>query len=101
MTTEELERRVLAEGIVSLAAAEWGTLEGALEEIERHDTFISGDLVIGRYGGVLVAVEEPAPDKRVLRHLADEAEARRFVKERLDTYERMWDGCGCKVDYFR
>jgi hypothetical protein len=26
-------------------------------------------------------------------------EADRFVRERLETYERMWDGCGCKIDY--
>jgi len=21
-----------------------------------------------------------------------------FVKDRLDFYERKWDGCGCKID---
>ncbi len=25
--------------------------------------------------------------------------AQEFVAARLETYERMWDGCGCKVDY--
>ena len=28
-----------------------------------------------------------------------ESEARAFVEERLETYDRMWDGCGCKVHY--
>ena len=23
-----------------------------------------------------------------------------FVDDRLAAYERMWDGCGCKIDYF-
>ncbi len=25
--------------------------------------------------------------------------ARRFVEDRMETYERMWDGCGCRIDY--
>ena len=24
----------------------------------------------------------------------------RFVAERMDQYERMWDGCGCRIDYY-
>jgi len=27
-------------------------------------------------------------------------EAEDFVKDRLDFYERKWDGCGCKIDYY-
>jgi hypothetical protein len=101
MTAEDLRRRVLAEGIVTLGSAEWTRVEGSFDEVERHDTFIAGDLVIARSGDVLVAVEEPMPGKRVIRRLDDESEARAFVRDRLDTYERMWDGCGCKVDYYR
>jgi hypothetical protein len=101
MTAEDLTQRVLAEGIVTLESAEWRQLEDSFDAVERHDTFIAGDLVIARSDGVLVAVEAPTPDKRVIRRLADEGEARAFVRERLDTYERMWDGCGCKVDYYR
>ena len=25
--------------------------------------------------------------------------AERFVEDRLSDYERMWDGCGCKIEY--
>lgn len=28
------------------------------------------------------------------------AEARSFVDGRLETYDNMWNGCGCKVDYY-
>jgi len=101
MTAEDLRHRVLAEGIVTLESADWERLGGSFDEVERHDTFIAGDLVIARSGDVLVAVERPTAGKRVIRRLTDESEARAFVRDRLDTYERMWDGCGCKVDYYR
>jgi hypothetical protein len=100
MTNDELKRRLLSETIVTLSPAEWAEVEGAFEEVERHGTLIAGDLIIARDGGGLVAVEEPSPRERVVRRLADDAAVRAFVKDRLDTYERMWDGCGCKVEYY-
>jgi predicted aminopeptidase len=101
MPADDLTKRILSEGIVTLDAAAWQKVAGSFEELERHDTFIAGHLVIARRDEVLVAVEEPMRDRRVIRRLADDGEARRFVKDRLDTYERMWDGCGCKVEYYR
>jgi len=101
MATDALTARILSEGIVTLDTAAWQKVEESFEELERHDTFIAGDLLIARRDGVLVAVEQPMSTRRVIRRLADEAEVRRFVQDRLDTYERMWDGCGCKVEYYR
>lgn len=101
MTTDELNRRLLSETILTLEPAEWAGVSDAFEEVERHSTLIAGDLLIARGESGWVAVEEPSPRERVVRRLADEAEVRAFVKDRLDTYERMWDGCGCKVEYWR
>jgi hypothetical protein len=100
MTAEQLTDRIRAEGIVSLDNDAWLAVADAFEEVERHNTFIAGDLVIARRSGMLVAVETPTSRRYVLRKL-DEKEVRAFVQDRLDTYERMWDGCGCKVEYDR
>jgi hypothetical protein len=99
MTIEELDARLEAERIVELPAATWLELAPALEEVERHATGLAGDLVIVRSAGGLAAVEQPAPDARVVRRLAGADQARALVARRLDTYDKMWDGCGCKVDY--
>ena len=101
MTPDALIRRIATESIVALELAEWEQVRGALTEVERHPTYIAGDLVIMRDDRGLLAVEEPDSRTRVLRRLGGEADAHRFVRDRLDTYERMWDGCGCKVDYYR
>lgn len=101
MTPELLQRRLSTEDTVTLELAEWQEVQKAFREVERHPTHIAGDLVIVRDADGPVAVEEPASRKRVLRRLADDAHVRRFVQDRLDTYERMWDGCGCKVEYYR
>lgn len=100
MTPEDLRRALLSEPIVRLAAAEWEAVAPAFEEIERHHTVVAGSLVIIRVGGTLAAVEQPRPDQRVVRRFDHDDAMRAFVRERMDTYERMWDGCGCKVDYY-
>jgi hypothetical protein len=99
-SAEELERQ-LAEGrIVPLAAVEWEALAAVFDEVARHHTMVAGDLVVVRTRAGLAAVERPTPDERVVRLLGDDTAARSFVEDRLAQYERMWDGCGCKVDYY-
>ncbi|MBE0593168.1 MAG: hypothetical protein IH616_12280 [Gemmatimonadales bacterium] len=100
MTPDDLRQALLIDPIVRLRAAEWDVLAPAFEEVERHHTVVAGSLVIIRAGGALAAVEQPRPDERVVRRLDGEDAARAFVRERMDQYERMWDGCGCKVEYY-
>ena len=99
MTASDLCNELARQGIVQLTTPEWEEVRDAFEEVERHSTFIAGDLTIVRGSSGPVAVEEPSSRERVLRTL-DEGEVRAFVADRLETYERMWDGCGCRVDYF-
>jgi hypothetical protein len=68
--------------------------------VERHPTQLAGDLLIVTLGGGLAAVESPSREARVARHLGGPEEVDSFVKQRLDEYERMWDGCGVKIDYY-
>lgn len=100
MTPVQLDERLRAERIVPMPAAEWDALAGQIEEIERHDTFIAGPLLIVRTPAGMAAVERPSPATRVVRRIADMTEARSFVDGRLETYDNMWNGCGCKVDYY-
>jgi hypothetical protein len=44
--------------------------------------------------------QRPGDPTLLLRKLAGSAAANALVYERLASHERMWDGCGCKVDYY-
>jgi hypothetical protein len=100
MRVDELERRLTAEHIVPLTAGEWAALADVLDEIERHHTMVAGDLLVVRTAAGLAAVERPTRDERVVRLLGEESAVSAFVAERMAQYERMWDGCGCRVDYY-
>jgi hypothetical protein len=100
VTSEELNRRLRRERIVPLPTEQWEVLADAYEILERHETLIAGDLLIIRVADGLAAVEQSKPQERVVRWLGDAEDARRFVEDRIETYDRMWDGCGCKIDYY-
>jgi hypothetical protein len=99
MNIADLERRLARERITELSAAEWERVADRFEVLESHDTRLAGLLLLVRDDGGFAAVERPGPGRRVVRRLEDEQQARSFIEERLETYERMWDGCGCKIDY--
>ena len=101
MTIQELNDRLRQQEIISLAPDEWSELMNHFEEVERHYTFVVEDLLILQGNIGLIAVDQPKNDTRVVRWLPSVEDKDRFVKDRLDAYERMWDGCGCKINYHK
>ena len=79
------------------------TLAGLLEKadvLRQDDTCIAGMIRILSFDGAIL-VQEETPDREVLaRAMATREDAETFVSDRLEIYERMWDGCGCKINYF-
>ncbi len=83
--------------VVPVRAEDWDALAGGFQVVESHDTGLAGELLLARHPRRgrqrrWVLIEEPDPDERVVRPLADEATARALIADRLATYERMWDG---------
>ena len=91
-------------GAHELIALESEMLVALLEEadvIRDDDTCLAGRIRVLLLDGVILVQERTPKGQILVRRLADEGTAHRFVDDRLAVYERMWDGCGCKVDYFR
>lgn len=67
--------------------------------IQEVNTHISGWIRILDLDGAIILEEETTEGEVLLRRLDSVEEAASFIKDRLTTYERMWDGCGCRIDY--
>ena len=68
--------------------------------IEDKDTLMSDHIRILKWKENILIQEVTSKNELAIR-IADSVEdANRFVNERMETYERMWDGCGCKVNYY-
>jgi hypothetical protein len=100
MDLEEAVRRLEEGEVVPLPTGEWEALSGAFEVVHSQDTLVSGMITLLHQGDLYAVMEEPGPDERVLRGFVGEVSARGFIAERMETYERMWDGCGCRIDYY-
>jgi hypothetical protein len=64
------------------------------------NTLISDFIRILKINGKIIVQEKTDKDEVALHLVVDEQEAEKLINERLDTYEKMWDGCGCKVKYY-
>ena len=85
---------------VSLTSEELDDLLAAATIVREEDSCISGMLRILRLENGTIVVQEETPKKEVLVRTRPSLEAaQEFVSGRLEVYERMWDGCGCKVNY--
>ncbi len=70
-------------------------------EVEyEHNTLISDYIRIIKLNDNIVVQEKTDKNEIALHLFDDEKEAEKFVDERLEIYEKMWDGCGCKVKYY-
>jgi hypothetical protein len=78
-------------------------LPGLLEAstvLREDDTGFAGPLRILELGGrTLVQEQHPDSEEVIVRELDSRQAADRFMDKRLADYERMWDGCGCKINY--
>ena len=92
MEHEQLRSRLRRGEVVAMPAAQWQALEPSYQLKVAHDTQVAGMLQVMQGPAGLVAVEAPTPMERTIRAFADEQAAEAFVTERLNRYERMWEG---------
>ena len=49
-----------------------------------------------------IVIQELSDKNEVVLRLAGSIEsAVLFVQKRMETYDKMWDGCGCKIYYYK
>ncbi len=84
---------------VEVTAAELAALLAGCETVREVRPVLAGPIRILRRGAAVALQEESPRGELFLRRLGALAEAEAILEDRLATYERMWDGCGCKVHY--
>ena len=90
--------------VEELDRAELDALLDSTEKLEEHAVMTGPIRLLRRTGedsgGTLVVVEQAQDGTILARQFDSLIAARGFILGRLEQYERMWDGCGCKIDYF-
>ena len=86
--------------VETITAAELPELLAVGRCLREVDTRLAGVLRVLELGGVLLMQEQTTRGQLLVRRIASLEAAEGLIAGRLEIYERMWDGCGCKVDYF-
>ncbi len=68
--------------------------------IKEVDTCLADFIRILKYNEDIFVQEISDKNEILLRKMNSLEDADNFLKERLDFYDRKWDGCGCKINYY-
>ena len=70
------------------------------ETIIEKDTYISDKIRLLKLDDDLIIQEKTTKDELLIRMVKTKKEAEELIDQRLEIYDKMWDGCGCRVDYY-
>ena len=89
----------MAGSVERLSPEQLGTLLARATLRREEDTRIAGMIRIIEADGSILVQEQTPEGEILVRRVGSAVEAQALVEKRLEAYERMWDGCGCKIDY--
>ncbi len=70
------------------------------EIIIERDTLISDKIRLLKYRNEFLIQEKSNKDELIIRIMKSKKEGEDFINNRMEFYDKMWGGCGCKVDYY-
>jgi hypothetical protein len=68
--------------------------------LDEIDTRLNKTIRLLQYQNRLLLQEYSFDGDIIVRPMESREAADALVQSRLETYERMWDGCGCKINFF-
>jgi len=101
MNLERIISSIKKKKYLMISEPELNELLSQSKMIIEEDTNISGKIRLFEFEDDLIIQEKTTKDEYLLRVMKTKKEAEEFIKQRLEIYNRMWDGCGCKVDYYK
>ena len=100
MKIKEIFERALSANYLIIDEADLTPVLESSELIRIEDTHLSDFIRLLKYNENLFIQETTFKKEILIRKMNSIQDSDRFIQERLDYYERKWDGCGCKIDYY-
>jgi hypothetical protein len=98
--TETFANKFKTKTLVVISDEEYQQLLREVEIIEESETFFRDKIRILRSDNNLFIQEKSNKEEIIIRRTESVKEGQRFIQNRLAVYENMWNGCGCKIDYY-
>jgi hypothetical protein len=100
MKTDDILRKAFNSNYIIIEDSELQTLLNNCEILQEVDTHLSDFIRVLKHDNHFFVQEITFKKEILIRRMNSIQDTDKFVQERLDYYERKWDGCGCKIDYY-
>ncbi|MBK7500765.1 MAG: hypothetical protein IPI19_17205 [Ignavibacteriales bacterium] len=100
MEVKEIFDKTLNSNYLIIEEDELKSVLDNFEIIRVEDTYLSDFIRVLKYDEKFFVQETTFKKEILIRKMNSMNDVDFFVQERLDYYERKWDGCGCKIDYY-
>lgn len=97
---EEIKNRFKSGKILVISNQELTELLKSSQIVYEQDTRLRDFIRVIQNGNFYLVQETTNTQEIILRKFDKKADAMKLVKERLEIYDKMWDGCGCKINYY-
>ena len=100
MNTDKIISKIKKKKYSSISNEDLNELISQSKIIIEKDTYISDKIRLLKINNELIIQEKSTKDELLIRSTKSQKEAEEFINQRLEIYEKMWDGCGCRVEYY-
>lgn len=100
METKELIKDFRNKKVLLFPKSELDELLNSCEILIEEDTVINGKVRALKCESIYIFQEITNKDELALRKFTRLKDAENLINDRLAIYENMWNGCGCKVNYY-
>lgn len=100
MEVKEIFNKALNSNYLIIEESDLKSVLDSAEILRSEDTYLSDFIRLLKFENNLFIQETTFKKELIIRKMSSIEQADKFFQERLDYYERKWDGCGCKIDYY-
>jgi hypothetical protein len=97
---KELIRRFETENYIVISDEELTDLLRSSKIVFEQDTRLRDFIRILKLVNLFYLQEKTNLGEIMIRQFETEADAMNLVNDRMQIYDKMWDGCGCKINYY-
>ena len=95
-----LSNKLRAEKYLIISADDLTEILQTSEIVFEQDTRLRDYIRILKLENLIYLQEKTNLGEIIIRQFNTEADALKLVNERMEIYDKMWDGCGCKINYY-
>jgi len=97
---KEFSKRFNTEKFIIISEEELTELLNSLKTLFEQDTRLSDYIRILKDENLFYLQEKTDRGEIMIRRFTNKVEAMNLVNDRMQIYDKMWDGCGCKINYY-